>query len=370
MTEETAVSKLAAALEKMDRRHFIVSHGGKVRIGTDKKADGVTPSSMEMWSELDLKVWYRDHNVRQPILSADGELQGYKNINVAEKWLTTPTPNKRRFEEIVFDPSGKAPPDAYNLWTGFTFEPKPGDWSLFRSHIEEIICNEEQRLIDYTLGWMARAVQFPARPGETALVFRGAKGTGKGTFNDLFGRLFGPHYLQVSNPEHITGRFNSHLKETVLFAIDEGYWAGSREGEGILKSLITEPYLPVEKKYYDVEHVLNCLHITMSSNASWVVPASGFERRFCVLDMNDKMAQNVAYFAAIRKTDGGGRFCRYAARPLGYGPVGVQPPPPARHRSPARADDLLHDWHQGLVVRAADGGEPHARSRRLEGRAV
>ena len=130
-------------------------------------------------------------------------------------------------------------------------------------------------------------------------MLRGAKGTGKGTLANAFCRLFGDHSMAISNHLHLTGRFNAHLKETVLLFVDEGFWGEEKKGEGVLKQLITEPVIPIERKGYDVERAKNCLHVIVASNESWVVPAHGLERRFCVLDVSDARAGDTKYFGAI-----------------------------------------------------------------------
>jgi hypothetical protein len=67
-------------------------------------------------------------------------------------------------------------------------------------------------VLEYLLGWMARAVQMPNTPGEVAVVMRGAKGTGKTIFADVFGALFGRHYWAVADAKYIVGNFNAHLR--------------------------------------------------------------------------------------------------------------------------------------------------------------
>jgi phage/plasmid-associated DNA primase len=154
---------------------------------------------------------------------------------------------------------------------------------------------------------MAYAVQHPERRAEVALVLRGPKGTGKGTFAHALGHLFGNSYLAISNPLHLTGHFNAHLMETIVLLVDEGFWAGDKRSEGVLKQLITEPQLPIEKKGYDVVQAVNRLHVIIASNESWVVPASGLERRFCVLDVSDAHARDTVYFSGMwRQLKSGG----------------------------------------------------------------
>ena len=52
----------------------------------------------------------------------------------------------------------------------------------------------------------------------------------------------------------MTGNFNAHLEERIVLFVDGAYWAGDKQGEAVLKHLTTEPTLPIERKFRDVEH--------------------------------------------------------------------------------------------------------------------
>ena len=137
---------------------------------------------------------------------------------------------------------------------------------------------------------------------------RGKEGVGKGVLAREFGRLFGSHYRHISQAGHLTGHFNAHLQQcSVLFA-DEAFFAGDRSHESILKALITEETLIIEPKGVDPFPVRNCLHLIMSSNSDWVIPAGADARRYFVVAVADHHKQDHAYFAAITKEmDSGGR---------------------------------------------------------------
>src|SRR5262249_56483455 len=143
--------------------------------------------------------------------------------------------------------------------------------------------------------------QHGERAGGVAVVLRGAEGVGKGVLARQFGRLFGAHFRHVMQAKHLVGHFNAHLQQcSVLFA-DEAFFAGDRAHEGILKALITEETLLVEPKGIDTFVVRNALHLIMSSNNEWVIPAGADARRFFVLDVASTYMRNLAYFAAIAK---------------------------------------------------------------------
>lgn len=220
-------------------------------------------------------------------------------------WLQHP--NRRTYESIVFAPETETPGD-YNLWRGFAVEQKPGDCSKFLHHTKENVCQGNEDHYAYLLGWMARAVQQPASPGYVALVLRGGKGTGKSFFAKQFGSLFGRHFLQVSNPGHLVGNFNSHLRDVSVLFADEAFYAGDKRHESVLKMIVTEETIPIEAKGVDLENSPNFVHLIMASNDDHVVPASGRERRFFVLDVGEGHIQDTSYFKAIaHEMDNGGR---------------------------------------------------------------
>jgi hypothetical protein len=75
-----------------------------------------------------------------------------------------------------------------------------------------------------------------------------------------------------------------------------------------LKALITEETLMIEPKGVDPFPVRNCIHLIMSSNADWVVPAGAEARRYFVLNVADTHIQDSDYFEAIvRQMETGGR---------------------------------------------------------------
>jgi phage/plasmid-associated DNA primase len=148
---------------------------------------------------------------------------------------------------------------------------------------------------------MARLIQDPGgkRPG-TALVLRGKQGTGKGFFVNTFGKVFGNHFIQITNQTQLTGKFNNHLKDKLLVFVDEGFWAGDKSAEGVLKGLITEDRIIVEPKGKDAFSVRNHINIIMASNNDWIVPAGLEERRFMVTDVSDHRIQDKKYFRSIQ----------------------------------------------------------------------
>ena len=98
------------------------------------------------------------------------------------------------------------------------------------------------------------------------------------------------------------------MASCLLLQADEAVWAGDKAAEGRLKGLITSETQMIESKGVDSIRMRNFLRVIMTSNEGWVVPAGMDERRYVILDVNPRCAQNRAYFAEMdEELNNGGR---------------------------------------------------------------
>lgn len=216
-------------------------------------------------------------------------------------WLKWP--GRETYEGIDLVPDGPRVMEngVLNLWGGFAVPPAAGGWPLMKRHICEVLGAGDPASAGYIVKFAAWAVQHPGERAEVALVFRGGKGSGKGTFANALKRIFGQHGLQVFNSKHLVGAFNGHLRNCLLLFADEAFWAGDKQGESVLKGMLTEPALMIEQKSIDATPWENRLHVIMAANAEWVVPASHDERRFAMFDVSNCRVGDEAYFNDLHK---------------------------------------------------------------------
>lgn len=216
---------------------------------------------------------------------------------------------RRQYEGLVFAPGNPAKviDGHFNLWRGWGVEPKRGSWKLMRRHIWLVLVAKDKCRFKYIMRWLAWMVQYPAERAEVALVFKGKRGTGKGTLGNCMMVLFGQHSHQVSNPKHLTGNFNAHMRDTCFLFGDECYFPGDKTAEGAFKRLITEPTLLIEGKRRDAITMPNYLHVMLASNEKWIVPAGENERRWYMCEVSDCRMQNKDYFKTLNDQlrDGG-----------------------------------------------------------------
>ena len=285
-------------LTTMNDTHAVILNAGGKCLVVEEVAELVGPQAER--TRLTLQSFT---DIRNRYLNRQVQIGQNKNGSAITEplgnwWLKSE--HRRQYKSIVFAP-GRETPGHYNLWRGFAVIPRAGDCSLYLNHLKENICRDNNTHYLYLLRWMARCVQEPDSQGHVAVVLRGSQGVGKGMFCQQFGSLFGRHFLHVSDPKHLVGSFNAHLRDCVVLFGDEAFFAGDKRHESVLKTLITESLMQVERKGIDAETCPNYAHVILASNSQWVIPAGGNDRRYFVLDVSDEKRQDVSYFQAINQ---------------------------------------------------------------------
>jgi hypothetical protein len=276
-----------AIMEELNQRHCVVMESGAFRVFTEERDPVLKRTFFQRSTRADFEAFYSNRRIEI----------GEAVHPISRVWLNHGL--RRQYKGVIFDPAGDHE-DWLNLWKGWSVQPKKGDWSLLQQLILETLVGGVKDHFDYVMDWIAYMVQKPARPAEVALVFKGEKGTGKGTLGRAVASLAGAHGLHISSPEHLIGRFNSHLQNCICLFADEAFWAGDKAGESKLKQLVTEPTLTYEGKGRDAVMGKNLIHIIMASNADWVVPAGlDKERRFASFDVLSNRVGDRKFFQAL-----------------------------------------------------------------------
>lgn len=278
----------ASAIDHMNARH------GLVYLGTSGLVADFAGDHVEFRSVTAFKEMHGNKKV-------DGKKLG-------TLWLEHP--RRRTFDlGVVFDPSGRAPAGALNLWRGFAVHPDPeADCGLILDYIRDVVAAGDPGHADYILTWLADLVQNPARKPGVALVLRGLKGVGKDTLAEIMRLIIGKyHVAHVTNSGRVADRFNSQFSTALLAHFEEATWGGNRDGKGTLQSLITSPQMPLERKGVDVVQVDSFVRLILTANDEWVVPATADERRYAVFEVPASKKGDTAYWDALyRQIENGG----------------------------------------------------------------
>jgi hypothetical protein len=144
------------------------------------------------------------------------------------------------------------------------------------------------------------------------------EGCGKTTLGqvmlDIFGQGKGGHGLLCDDKDQLLGKFNGHL-ETVCFVLgEEVLWAGDPRTADAFKSRITAGTITVEEKYRKCRQVPSRLHVMLTTNHTWSVPAGVGARRYFVVEVSDEVAQDHSYFDPLYadlKSGGTGEFLQF-----------------------------------------------------------
>ena len=298
--DKTIKGKEVSVIDELNQKHAVIMIGGKCVVLNETFDHTFNRPDITFSSPVDFKNFYANKLIS--IEDGDGNL---KTVPIGKHWFSHS--RRRQYNGITFVPL-KETPGQYNLWRGFSVKPIKGDCSLYLEHLKKNIAQEDEEVYNYLIAWEADAVQNPAKRPGTSIVLRGKQGTGKGVAISEFGKLFGPHFIQVHHSKHLVGNFNAHLKDILLVSADEAFWAGDKSAEGVLKAMVTEEYMQIEPKGKDTFRIKNYIRLMISSNNEWVVPAGLEERRFFVIDVSDKHEQDREYFRkVVDQMDNGGR---------------------------------------------------------------
>lgn len=283
--KEQNLSEDDEIVNEINKKHAIVVMGNKVVISQEDENGGYSFLSEQAFSLL-------TRNKYKTVVNGEGKP---KLITHSSIWLASP--NRRLYKGgIGFAPEQDIGEDKLNMWTGFSYERIPYDLKIikpFIDYINGLAADKEEQT--YLMGWIARGFQKPHLPAEVAIVLRGDKGVGKGTLGKILCRLWGErHSITITSTQHLTGNFNAHLSNLAFMVADEAIYHGDKKGEAVLKSLITEPTMVIERKGFDVIQNKNCMKLIINANDEWVIPSSRDERRFFCLHIVDKHNTKIA----------------------------------------------------------------------------
>jgi len=287
--------------EQMNRDHAILMDSNKTSITA---FDG---QNFQYLTIPSTKLWYGNDKAH----NKDGtwiEIEVGKYANKVEHWLSSG--NRNRFLGEEFKPipgkfSFESEPFPYednklNTYRGLQVKPIRGDVSLLKAHIADVVCNNVPAVATYLTFWIARMVQRPDLPAETAIMIKTPEGTGKGTlFEEIIAKWWGPYAMITTNQDHVFGRFNDASGKTVFLYLNEALFGGNKQQEGALKQAITDKNKTVEEKYKSVKNAANYQHIVITTNNDWGVSIGSSDRRFAAFEMSASKVGDKQYFKAL-----------------------------------------------------------------------
>lgn len=186
------------------------------------------------------------------------------------------------------------PSHIFNTYEGLSitrelaYEFGKSDITPLLNFIRKAWCGGNEALFNWVMDWYAHSIQKPWKKMKTSIVLKGKEGAGKGMINQIHAKVFGDtHFFQPTSQEDMFGQFNYLLKNRLFVFADEMTWGGDKKRSGILKKLLSEESVSINKKFAPQQSVSNCMNFVFSSNEEHVVPAGINARRYTMLDLGD-----------------------------------------------------------------------------------
>jgi hypothetical protein len=216
-----------------------------------------------------------------------------------------------RYNGIAFMPSNPLEPRAdtgrdMNIWPGFKAklveQLDMGKVQPILDHIMKVWASDNQQYYDYLMAWIHHIIMKPQEKIGVGVVLRsGEQQIGKGLIADNFLRqlVFGSEIgFYDKGLDFMTQRFNEHLMSKIFVVADEltsadGNYHGTFDA---MKSMITCSQMSIEIKggrKFQTDSFINMMLLT---NNSFSVKVEKGDRRYFILDCDERYAGNTAYF--------------------------------------------------------------------------
>ena len=234
------------------------------------------------------------------------------NSSFIDDWLKDET--MRTYDKMDFLPMQQAPSNIYNTFHGYAGEVKNIqkdniEESLIIKHIKNL-CNNDEAVYKYVVHFLARKLQKPNILTNTALIFKSNEGAGKDLFFNWFGNkiLGSEYYYNTEKPELLFGKFTSSLENKILIIVNETSGKDTFSINENIKCAITAETNIIEHKglkpYKNTNHI-GFIFLTNNENPI-KVPID--DRRFCGIECNNLICNNVDYFTALRSELNNGEY--------------------------------------------------------------
>jgi hypothetical protein len=152
------------------------------------------------------------------------------------------------------------------------------------------LVNYNTKKYDYLLNWLAFFFKY-LKKSQVAIALIGSQGAGKGVLFNIISDLFGRIYCITINNESINSKYKAKIiKDKLFYNFDEVTLDTSKENDGFIKAVITNPSISLEEKNVtmaeETELYGQCL---FSSNHLKALNIPKDDRRFSVLTTGEDM---------------------------------------------------------------------------------
>ena len=193
----------------------------------------------------------------------------------------------------------------FSIFQGFIY-PKSNDVDmktiqLFIDHIFNIISSKNKEIYEYIISWIAFCIQKPGEKTCVCPILIGKKGCGKSIFSSTIANIFGDFAIpSLSKIVSIAGQFNSILENRMFIILNEMNLKYSGDLLNVLKELVTDPIITINKKGVSEYKAENVTNFMMTTNHKNPIPITSDNRRFFIINISDDEIGNIDYFNKLR----------------------------------------------------------------------
>lgn len=202
--------------------------------------------------------------------------------------------------------------DTYNLFTGFplkiaidkSVEKPTGDMfkgsKLFK-HVRDELCDGDIKLFEWLMRWVGHIIQRPSTRTGTMPMIQSDQGAGKDLFGEFISLMVGKnHALKFSQMNQFMGKFNVNQVGKLFIVLNEmSDKTKNKADHNQLKDKIDRKTINAEPKGVDPYEVKDYANYMGFSNFKDTLYIENSDRRYCMIEANNRMCNNKEYFAPI-----------------------------------------------------------------------
>ncbi len=241
-----------------------------------------TVESMHKISRLNIEDWMLGCGVSPPNPIPSWEITFNPQSTTELDWKGE-TLNQFRATEYL-----KSPPAVMPQYAGVTLGGATEAMAALCPTIHKVIfhiCGSSPEDFEYFINWLAWCVQNRDK-AQTAWVFSGVPGTGKGVFYERILRpIMGEDYAVRKRLDHLEEQFNSYQKTALFLIWEEFRLADSRQGGKLINKIkddIVSDRVDIRAMRTDLDLQRSYTNYIFFSNHTDAIPIEDGDRRFNV----------------------------------------------------------------------------------------
>ncbi len=281
--------------------------------------DHITRSQYHVWNKSDMDKIFKNRdyiNSSKPQWSETCNLQKVGKIIEHIHCCLKDIPRYHRSTFIPYFKNTYHCPQVFNEWQGFLIQQHedPVDDYDYKKvvrefkktkiyyHITNTICNNNTKLIDWTMKHDAHMFQFPEDKPDACKILYSSGGAGKDRYADFLSNMIGSDHVRIQcGLKSLSSNFNVHMKGTILCVFNEVDARSSHQNHDKLKHVITQKQELIEPKGVDSDMYPCFKRLIINTNYRDIIKIESDDRRYVYYNVSNKYIGNLKFFNELSK---------------------------------------------------------------------